>query len=120
MSSEFELRQKTCWEFKWQLPQAMTSSLVRQIKGVVYVDEFWIGESKANKPVRSYGKKKQVALILEIVDGGVGRAYGEVIENASSKELGRGLKKYVSKEAKIIANEWRGYMPLKKYFTKLE
>ena len=46
--------------------------------------------------------------------------YAEIIENASAKELGGFLKKYVSKEAKVISDEWRGYIPLKADFKKLE
>jgi len=120
LSHEFELRQKTCWEFKWKLQQAMASSLKYPITGTVHADEFWIGESETKKPGRSRGKKKQVGILLEILDDGVGRAYAEVIENASSKELGKFLKNYVSKEAKVISDKWRGYTPLKKHFKKLE
>jgi len=120
LSYEFELRQKTCWEFKWKLQQAMESSLRYPLTGIVHVDEFWIGESEPNKPGRSNGKKKQVVLALEILEEGVGRAYAEVIENASSKELGRFLKRYVSNEANLISDGWRGYLPLKKHFGKLE
>ena len=121
LSHEFELRQKTCWEFKWKLQQAMASSLKYPITGTVHADEFWIGESETKKPGRSHGKKKQVGILLEILDdGGVGRAYAEVIANASSKELGKFLKSYVSKEAKVISDKWRGYTPLKKHFKKLE
>jgi len=43
-----------------------------------------------------------------------------VIEHASAKELGAFLRKYVSKDAKIISDEWLGYTPLKAEFTKLE
>jgi len=57
---------------------------------------------------------------LEILGSGVGRGYAEVITNASSKELGNFLKKYVSKDAKIISDEWTGYSPLKTEFKKLE
>jgi hypothetical protein len=57
---------------------------------------------------------------LEILESSVGRAYAEVIENASAKELGSFLQKYVSKEAEIISDEWRGYIPLKSEFKKLE
>jgi len=120
LGNEFGLRQKTCWQFKWKLQQAMQSSLQYPLTGVVHVDEFWVGEAEEQKRGRSSGKKKLIALVLEIVDNGVGRAYAETIENASGKELGRFLKKYVSKEAKVIADEWRGYRPLKKYFEKLE
>lgn len=120
LSHEFELRQKTCWEFKWKLQQAMASSLNKPLTGTVHVDEFWIGEKEEGKPGRSSGKKKLVIILIEILENGVGRGYAEVIENASSKELGRVLKKYVSKDAKLVSDKWRGYTPLKKYFGKLE
>ena len=83
----------------------MESSLRYPLTGIVHVDEFWIGESAPNKPGRSNGKKKQVVLALEILEEGVGRAYAEVIENASSKELGRFLKRYVSNEANLISDQ---------------
>ena len=35
LSHEFELRQKTCWEFKWKLQQAMESSLRYPLTGIV-------------------------------------------------------------------------------------
>jgi len=120
LSNEFELRQKTCWEFKWKIQQAMASSLQYPLEGVVHVDEFMIGGSEEQKRGRSYGEKKLVVVALEILESGVGRAYAEVIENASSKELGNFLKKYVSKDAKVISDEWRGYRPLKSDFKKLE
>jgi hypothetical protein len=120
LGNEFGLRQKTCWQFKWKLQQAMQSSLHYPLTGIVHVDEFWVGESEEEKRGRSSGKKKMIALALEIVDNGVGRAYAETIANASGKELGRFLKKYVSTDAKVIADEWKGYIPVKKYFKKLE
>ena len=120
LGNEFELRQKTCWQFKWKLQQAMQSSLQYPLTGVVHVDEFWVGEVEEQKRGRSKGKKKLIGLALEIVDDGVGRAYAETIENASGKELGRFLKKHVSKEANVIADEWRGYIPVKKYFKNLK
>lgn len=120
LGNEFGLRQKTCWQFKWKLQQAMQSSLQSPLTGVVHVDEFWVGEAEEQKRGRSVGKKKLIALALEIVDNGVGRAYAETIENASGKELERFLKKYVSKDAMILTDEWRGYIPVKKHFKKLE
>lgn len=120
LSNEFELRQKTCWEFKWKIQQAMASSLQYPLEGVVHVDEFMIGGSEEKKRGRSKGAKKLVVVALEILNSGVGRAYAEVIENASSKELGSFLEKYVSKDARVISDEWRGYRPLKTEFKKLE
>ena len=120
LSNEFELRQKTCWEFKWKIQQAMASSLQYALEGTVHVDECMIGGPEEQKRGRSIGSKKLIVVALEILDSGVGRAYAEVIENASSKELGNFLKKYVSKDARIISDEWRGYTPLKSEFKKLE
>ena len=57
---------------------------------------------------------------LEINEDGVGRAYSEVIKNASNKVLGVFMKKFISKDAKIITDEWKGYTPLKKDFINLE
>lgn len=120
LSKEFELRQKTCWEFKWKIQQAMASSFQYPLEGLVHVDEFMIGGPEEQKRGRTKGLKKLIVIALEILDTGVGRAYAEVIENASSKELGGFLKRYVSQDAKIISDKWRGYIPLKADFKKFE
>ena len=69
---------------------------------------------------RSIGDKKLIVVAIEIVGDGVGRAYAQLIEHASAKELGAFLRKYVSKETRIIADKWKGYTPLKQEFSKLE
>lgn len=101
-----------------------TTSYAKQyahpLTGLVHVDEFWVGGPEEQKRGRSIGSKKLIVVALELVNEGVGRAYAEVIEHASSKELGSFLNKYVSKDAKIISDEWTGYAPLKKIFPKLE
>ena len=120
LSKEFELRQKTCWSFKWKIQQAMASSFTSLLKGTVHVDEFFVGGAEKHKRGRAKGNKKLVVVALEIIEKGVGRAYAEVIEHASSKELGLFLKKYVSTDADVVADEWTGYKPLKKEFLKLK
>ena len=101
ISREFELRQKTCWSFKWKIQQAVASSLTNPLHGTVHVDEFFVGGSDEQKRGRYKGNKKLVVLALEIIESGVGRAYAEVIEYASSKELGAFLDKYVSKVQRL-------------------
>jgi transposase-like protein len=120
LSNEFELRQKTCWTFKQKVQQVMKSSLKSPLTGVIHADEFVVGGPEEGKKGRSKGSKKLIVLALEIVEDGVGRAYAEVIENSSAKELGSFLRKYVSKDAELITDKWKGYAPLKKEFLKLK
>lgn len=120
LSREFDLRQKTCWGFKWKIQEAMQSSHQNPLIGEVHVDEFWIGGPEEEKRGRSLGNKKMIVVALEIIDKGVGRAYAEIIEHANSKELGGFMKKHIDKKAHIVADEWRGYLPLKKEYPNLE
>ena len=120
LSNEFELRQKTCWSFKQKIQQAMKISLQSPLTGLVHTDEFVIGGPEEGKKGRSKGAKKLIALAIEIVEDGVGRAYAEVIENSSAKELGSFLRKYVSQDAELISDKWKGYTPLINEFTKLK
>ncbi|ASB47756.1 IS1595 family transposase [Alkalitalea saponilacus] len=120
LSQEFELRQKTCWEFKWKIQQAMQSSKQHTINGIAHVDEFYIGGEEEGKRGRSKGDKKLVVVALEIVEGGVGRAYAQCIDNASAASFQPFFKTYISKDTKVITDEWKGYIPLKKTYPNLE
>ncbi|MFR9586037.1 MAG: IS1595 family transposase [Rikenellaceae bacterium] len=125
LSAEFELRQKTCWAFKWKIQQAMQSSLQYPINEMVCVDEFFVGGEEEGVRGRQRGKKRLVVVAVEIVkkeDGsnGMGRAYARVIPNASSKSFKPFFDDHISKEAKIITDEWQGYVPLKQYYPNLE
>ncbi|MEI6139836.1 MAG: IS1595 family transposase [Mariniphaga sp.] len=120
LSQEFELRQKTCWEFKWKIQQAMQSSKQHPINGLVHVDEFYIGGEEEEKWGRSKGDKKLVVIALEIVEGGVGRAYAQCSDNSSAASFKPFFEMYISKDAKVITDKWRGYIPMKKIYPNLE
>lgn len=105
LSEEFGLRQKTVWEFKWKIQQAMTSSRKNQLGGKVQVDEFLIGEYEEGKVGRSSDSKKKLVIVaLEILGdkGGVGRAYAQVIDRASSKEFRPFFETYISKRLERV------------------
>lgn len=120
LSHEFKLRQKTYSSFKQKVQQAMKSSMESLLIEVVQVDEFVIWDPEEGKKRRSKGLKKLIVLAIEILEDGVGRAYAEVIEHSSTIELGGFLVKYVSKEADLVSDKWKGYTPLKKEFKKLK
>ena len=122
LAEEFGLRQMTVWQFKWKIQQAMASSRLYKLEGLVHVDEFLIGEYEEGKVGRSAdSKKKLVVVALEILDkGGVGRAYAQIIDQASSKEFCPFFEAYISKDAHVVTDVWKGYLPLKKDYSNLE
>ena len=119
LSEEYELRQKTCWEFKWKIQQAMQSSGNYPLTGKVHVDEFFVGGTEEGAIGRGSKNKRLVVVALEIVHEDFGRAYAEVIDDASAKSLRPFFERRISTDAEIITDEWNGYKPLKKDYPKL-
>lgn len=122
LSREFDLRRMTCWEFKLKVQQMMRSSKRFPLTGIVHVDEFSVGEYEEGKIGRSSESKKRLVVVaLEILEkGGVGRAYAKVIEHASGKEFKPFFKDYISCQAHVVTDEWKGYLPLMKDYPRLE
>lgn len=123
LSEEFSLRQKTYWEFKWKIQQAMASSKQHKLSGLLHIDEFLIGEYEEKKVGRSAdSKKKLVVVALEILEeeGCVGRAYAQVIDRASAKCFRPFFEAYISQDAQLVTDLWKGYLPLKKDYPNLE
>jgi hypothetical protein len=117
---EFELRQPTCWKFKGKIQQAMQSSKQYPLTGEVHVDEFFLGGPEDQKRGRSKGDKRLVIIALEKVEDGVGRAYAKIIENASAEEFTPFFHSHISKEARVVSDEWLGYSPLKKEYKNMK
>lgn len=121
LSEEFELRQKTCWAFKWKIQKAMQSTYKYPLKGEVHVDEFYIGGPEDQKRGRSMGSKKLVQVALEVMPGkGVGRAYARVIDDASSKSLQYLFDEHIARDAHVVTDEWNGYLPIMKLYLNME
>jgi transposase-like protein len=122
LSKEFEQRQKTCWEFKWKIQQAMRSSGHYPLKGEVQVDEFYVGGAEeGGKRGRGKGNKRLVIVALEIVnEADYGRAYATVIKDASFESFYPFFEMYIDKDADVVTDEWAGYKPLKSYYKKLK
>jgi len=126
LSAEFELRQKTCWAFKWKVQQAMQSSGRFPLRGEVHVDEFYVGGAEeGGKRGRGKGDKRLIIIALEIVNikedkEGFGRAYAAIIRDASSESFKPFFEKYIDKDAEVVTDEWAGYMPLKSTYKNLK
>ena len=121
LSEEYELRQKTCWEFKWKIQQAMKSSGNYPLNGTVHVDEFYVGGEEEEVYGRNpKSKKKLVVVALELLEdtneSDVGRAYAEVIDNASASFFRPFFERHISRQAHIVTDEWNGYKPLAKEY----
>ena len=106
-------------EFKWKIQQAMQSSCKYPLTGIVHVDKFFVGDAEEDVFGRGSKTKRLVVVALEIVHEGFGRAYAEVIDNASSKSLHPFFERHISKDAEVVTDEWNGYKPLKKYYPNL-
>lgn len=119
LSRKLGLRQKTCWLFKHKVMKAMSSSGRYPLDGKVEVDETVVGGKEEGAIGRKNIDKKIVVFDIELVKGGISRAYGKVIPNASSKELGKFMNDTIDSGANITADLWTGYKPLKKVFPKL-
>jgi len=78
----------------------MQSSKQNKLAGEVQVDDFYIGGPDENQRGCSKGKKRLVVIALKKVDGGVDRAYAQIIEHASAKEFKPFFNDYISKRSK--------------------
>ena len=117
LSRKLDLREKTCWSFKRKVMKAMASSENHPIDGKVEVDEIFIGGQEVGKRGRSKSKKDQVVIAIQRHGKkGISRAYAMKINNAGTKELKPFFNKYISKEAKVTTDKWRGYTPLAKEY----
>ena len=97
-----------------EIQQAMKSSGNYPLTGTVHVDEFYVGGEEEEVFGRSSSSKKKLAIVaIEILDnGGVGRAYGQFIDDASAASFRPFFDKYISRDAIVITDEWKGYKPL--------
>lgn len=121
LSNEFDLRQITCWNFKRKIQEVMHSSKKHPLTGTVHVDEFMTGAYEEGKQGRSSeSKKRLVAVALEILDEGAGRAYAQQIEHASGEEFKPFFNDFISRDASVVTDEWKGYLPLKSEYPFLE
>jgi len=116
MGVRYGVTEKTARLFMLKVRESMASSRKNPTDGDVHVDEFVLGGLETGKTGRSYGskKKKAVSAIQLTNEGKVKRMYAMKIDDFSARSLHYILVNYISREARIITDKWRGYRPISK------
>ena len=121
LAERFGLNQKTTWLFRQKVQLAMESSGQHPLEGEVHVDEFEMGAPQPGEPGRSKSEKKvRVVIAFEHRDGKSGRGYAKVIEDYSCESLKPLFDDHIKKDARVLADGWRGYAPLKEEYPELK
>jgi hypothetical protein len=100
--------------------KAMRSSKAFTMTQKVEVDETCVGGQDDTAVGRNEVKKRILALAIEKNGKGVSRMYGQVIPNASRKNLKQFMESHISSQAEVITDKWTGYKGLEKDFPKLQ
>lgn len=119
LSVRYGVTETTARLFMHKVREAMKSSENHPMDGAVHVDEFVVGGKENGKPGRSYHtKKKKVVCAVQLTpDNKVRRFYALNIEDYSAKSLEVIFKKHISKEAKVVTDEWKGYRSIAKDYN---
>lgn len=118
LAREFSVNQKSSWLFKRKAQESMKSSGKHPLDNKVEVDELLIGGPEKHKRGRNKGEKKLVVIAVEKVENNkIGRAYAEVIEQASAECFKPFFDRHIDNDnAKVTTDGWRGYWPLESEF----
>lgn len=104
---------KTAWEWLHKLRRAMVRPGRDRLRGVVEVDEIFIGGPEKGMIGRGALGKVAVLVAVEDKEGAMGRIRLSVIPNASHASLIRALKEMVEAGSTIRTDGWQGYAGLK-------
>lgn len=111
---------KTAWFMSHRIREAMRSGDLAPFGsggGVVEVDETFIGNDKDNPKLlkgRGWTHKHKV---LALIDRETGQARAMVLDELSPKAIGPILRGNMAKEAQLMTDEGRWYVPLGKQFA---
>ena len=86
LAREYAINQKSSWLFNRKVQEAMKSSGKHLLDTKIQVDELLIGGPEKDKRGRTKGEKKLIVIAVEKVDKNkIGRAYAQMIDEASAK-----------------------------------
>jgi len=121
LAEHFGVNQKTSWLFRQKVQMAMKSSEQYPLENEVHVDEFEIGTPQAGEQGRSKSDKKvRVVIAFEHRNGKSGRDYAKIIQDYSAASLKPIFDTHIKNDAKVLADGWSGYAPLKEDYPNLK
>jgi transposase-like protein len=117
LSKTVGINRKSALLFQNKVRRAMQSSGNFPLAGQVEVDEAFVGGKEEGKIGRGAEKKALVVVAIEKYGTtGIKRMYARNIENASTLELKKIFDLHISKEAKVLTDQWRSYNAIAEIF----
>lgn len=124
LSKDLDITQKTAWFMLQRIRYAMQHELfVEYMKGVVEVDETFVGGKNKNrhkdkKVQHSQGRSfKDKTPVVGILDRENKRVKCFVASDTTAESLHPILKQNVKQDTILISDEWKGYNGLTNYFN---
>ena len=106
---------KTAWAWLHKFRRAMIRPGRDRLKGVVEIDESYIGGEEEGTYGRKTEKKALVAVAVEVEERKVGRVRFRCVPDASAASLIPFVKDYVEPGSTTITDGWDGYAALARH-----
>jgi len=113
---------RTAWTWLHKFRRLMVFPGRDKLKGIVEVDETFVGGAKSGKRGRGAEGKALVVIAIEVMEKGTGRIRMSSIPDASKKSLSKFITNNVEVGSTIITDGWKGYSGITKkgYTQKIE
>jgi transposase-like protein len=120
IAREYGLNQKTGDLIRRKIQHAMSTENAPLMRGIVHVDEFFVGGIKHGAYGRSHSDKKKAVIAVEILPNEkIGKAYAIQIKNFGAKELNKIFEKHIDLEANIYTDVWQAYTSIMPTYQNL-
>jgi len=118
VAKELGVTLKTAWKMGHEIRKRIAQQEPKYIvEGIVQIDEMYLSHMGTKKQGRSLMNK---TLIVGIYEKRTNNLIVKVMKNATSKNLLKFAKKYISPQCYIHTDSWKGYRDFKSFFPNHE
>lgn len=114
LQRELGVTYKTAWRMMKQIRLLMANVDKTLLDGTVEIDETYIGGKGMNRRFEWHGNEKEKQVVMGMVKRD-GKAYVKHIPNAGKWTLLKQIKENISPTARVITDEWAGYVQLPRF-----